>query len=448
MVTRGVVVSAACPYYVAMLIQSLPHPPDLLALHASDRAYFPFLLQGVGDRGWDVLMAAPQSQAIYQDPLQAVQFWADLQALNFSASENSQFPFVGGWFVFLSYELLHALEPSVKPWEAADFPLAVLSRVPAAVLINRESGEAWVIAENEAETAWQETIDRVSSLQDAGYQEEHIIPLAVREESPEYFLDGVVAIQKYIFEGDVFQVNLSRAWAAEMPMGTRAAAIYRQLRHVNPGPFNALADFGGTQIISSSPERLLSIRQGLVSTRPIAGTHPRSVDPVEDLAVKARLINSSKERAEHIMLIDLERNDLGRICVPGSVRVEELMSVETYAFVHHIESVVSGQLRPTVHPAAAIAALFPGGTITGCPKVRTMQIIRELESGPRGAYTGSLGYINRDGSMDLNILIRSFMQKGTALQFRAGAGIVADSDPLRELAETRAKAKGLLRALE
>lgn len=438
-------------YYLPMLIQSLSQIPDLLVLQASDPDYFPFLLQGVGDRGWDILMAGPESLQIYAQPGDAFAFWRDISLLSFNPAENGPFPFIGGWFVYLGYELLHPLESSVTSWPEANFPLAALARVPAAVLFNRGTGESWVIAEDHAETTWQELVDRLAATNCGGTtasSSSHHSPLQITEESPEIFLDGVATIRDYIYEGDVFQVNLSRAWRAEMPADANAVDLYRQLRQANPGPFNALVNMGDTQILSSSPERLLSIRQGLVSTRPIAGTHPRSFDPKEDLALKARLIQSTKERAEHIMLIDLERNDLGRICVPGSVQVEELMSVESYAFVHHIESVVSGRLQPQQHPASAIAALFPGGTITGCPKVRTMQIIRELESGPRGAYTGSLGYINHDGSMDLNILIRTFMRKDTGLEFRAGAGIVADSDPERELAETRAKAKGLLRALQ
>jgi anthranilate synthase component 1 len=206
--------------------------------------------------------------------------------------------------------------------------------------------------------------------------------------------------------------------------------------------------FGDFALLCSSPERLVAVRGGNVSTRPIAGTRPRGATPAEDAALVRSLLNNEKERAEHVMLIDLERNDLGRVCAGGSVRVDEYMSVETYAHVHHIVSNVSGRLRRGVSPIGVIRALFPGGTITGCPKIRCMQIIAELEACGRGAYTGSIGYLNRDGSCDLNILIRTITAQGTAFRFRAGAGIVADSDPLLELAETRAKAEGLLRALE
>jgi anthranilate synthase component I len=200
-------------------------------------------------------------------------------------------------------------------------------------------------------------------------------------------------------------------------------------------------------VISSSPERLVQIQNGRVHTRPIAGTRPRGADAASDRQLAAVLLSNEKERAEHVMLIDLERNDLGKVCVGGSVRVDEFMSVETYAHVHHIVSNVSGALRSDVSPVDVLRAVFPGGTITGCPKVRCMEIIAALEGCGRGAYTGSLGYIGRDGSADFNILIRTMSSDASGVSFRAGAGIVADSDPNRELAETRAKALGLLQAL-
>jgi anthranilate synthase component 1 len=192
---------------------------------------------------------------------------------------------------------------------------------------------------------------------------------------------------------------------------------------------------------------LLAVRDGRASTRPIAGTRPRAANDTEDDALLRELIAHPKERAEHVMLIDLERNDLGRICEPGTVEVDEMMVLESYAHVHHIVSNVRGRLRHDVDPGDTIRAVFPGGTITGCPKVRCMEIIAELEGVPRGAYTGSFGYLNRDGSLDLNILIRTMVMQGNTLSFRAGCGIVADSEPVAELSETEAKAAGLLKAL-
>jgi anthranilate synthase component 1 len=244
----------------------------------------------------------------------------------------------------------------------------------------------------------------------------------------------------------VYQTNLSRQWRGESPDSIDPILIYQRLRAANPGPFAALLRDGDFAVISSSPERLLSIRGNIASTRPIAGTRPRGSTPGEDAALVRTLLGSEKERAEHVMLIDLERNDLGRVCRAGSVQVDEYMALETYAHVHHIVSNVSGRLSQDISPIGVLRAMFPGGTITGCPKVRCMQIIAELEGAGRGAYTGSLGYLNRDGSCDFNILIRTISADAHGVRFRAGAGIVADSNPRQELAETRAKAKGLLRA--
>jgi anthranilate synthase component 1 len=201
-------------------------------------------------------------------------------------------------------------------------------------------------------------------------------------------------------------------------------------------------------VISSSPERLVSRRGDQVQTRPIAGTRPRLAAGEADEPSRESLLQNPKERAEHVMLIDLERNDLGRVCAAGSVRVDEFMALESYAHVHHIVSNVSGTLRAEVSPGELIKAVFPGGTITGCPKVRCMEIIAELEDRPRGFYTGAMGYLGRDGSLDLNILIRSIVTRADKLSFAAGSGIVADSDPVRELEEARAKAKGMLLALQ
>lgn len=419
----------------------LPCAPDLLALHASRRDLFPALLQSSAREGWDILFALPETSRVYSHA-EAADFLHDLAGLPHETALDTVLPFSGGWLVYAAYELLEMFEPSVAAWPDRTFPVAALIRCPAAILIERSTQQAMLMAENGelletlAQALQQETNWQASPLEIA----------RISEDTPQQFLDGVNTCKRYIREGDVFQVNLSRGWDVSLARGS-AADVYASLRQANPAPFSALFDLGEHQIVSSSPERLVEVRGDLIQTRPIAGTHPRSSDPLEDAALKQRLLDTPKERAEHIMLVDLERNDLGRLAVPGSVEVNELMAVATYAFVHHIESNIRARLRPGINAAQILRALFPGGTITGCPKVRCMQIIRELEDRPRQAYTGSLGYINRDGSLDLNILIRTFMQHDKALYFRAGAGIVADSDPERELMETRHKARGLLRAL-
>jgi anthranilate synthase component 1 len=245
----------------------------------------------------------------------------------------------------------------------------------------------------------------------------------------------------------VFQVNLSRQWRSHLPEECDPAALYAALRHCNPAPFSGSFRDGARAVLSSSPERLVRVSGHTIETRPIAGTRPRFVGD-DDAERVQELVGNPKERAEHVMLLDLERNDLGRVCEPGTVEVDELMGVETYAHVHHIVSNVRGRLRSNASPGKILRALFPGGTITGAPKVRCMEIISELEGIGRGAYTGSLGWLNRDGDMDLNILIRTLEIDGAVCRLRAGSGIVFDSVPERELEETRAKAKGLLRALD
>jgi anthranilate synthase component 1 len=271
---------------------------------------------------------------------------------------------------------------------------------------------------------------------------------SIREEDPDAYLERVRRGKEYVAAGDIYQTNLSRPWHVELDRDPDVGALYNRLCNTNPAPFAALTQWRGATIVSSSPERLLRVEGRRVDTRPIAGTRPRSRRPGDDVAEMAALVEHPKERAEHIMLIDLERNDLGRVCEAGTVRVDELMTIESYAHVHHIVSNVSGTLRSDVTPIEALRAVFPGGTITGVPKFRCMQIIAELEGVGRGAYTGSLGYLGRNGTMDLNILIRTMALMGRQIEFRAGAGIVADSEPQRELGETRAKARGLLAAFE
>lgn len=356
-------------------------------------------------------------------------------------------PFHGGWLVYLSYELAGYIEPSLKLPAPLHGPIAQAIRVPVAIVLEHATARAWIVAE----PGHQAVIPQIEADIAAATPPEpftgKLVFDDIREDAPLTYLNSVRRALEYIAAGDVYQANLSRAWRAKVGRGVRSHHIYERLRQTNPAPFGAIAQLDDLCIISSSPERLVEVRGGLISTRPIAGTRPRGEDEHSDQGLARELRAHPKEQAEHVMLIDLERNDLGRICDPGSVEVDEFMVLESYAHVHHIVSNVRGRLRKDISPGQVIAAVFPGGTITGCPKVRCMQIIGELEGEARGAYTGSLGYLNRDGSMDLNILIRSMELRGDLLVLRAGAGIVADSIPERELEETRAKARGVLRAL-
>jgi len=265
------------------------------------------------------------------------------------------------------------------------------------------------------------------------------------------YMQAVEQVKDYIAAGDVFQANIARFWSLPFEAG-HLTDLYARLRKVNAAPFSSFvrieSEQGLLHLISASPERLFRISAaGEIDTRPIAGTRKRADGDAQDDSLRTELLLSEKERAEHIMLVDLERNDLGRVCQPGSVEVNEHMVIERYATVQHIVSNVRGHLAAGHDMVDVFKAMFPGGTITGCPKVRCMEIIHELENNARGPYTGGLGYVAWDGSADMNILIRTFWHYKGDLNWAAGAGIVADSDPEHELIETEHKAAGLLRAL-
>jgi anthranilate synthase component 1 len=431
-------------------LQSEPLRPDLVRLQASNPQRYPGLFLGSGDTGWDVLFAFPQDivQATAADGLRGLQAHPAMQLHPLrSVQSDHGLPFTGGWLCAFAYELGGLFEPSAGLADDADFPIAWLARIPAAILFDRHSGRCVLVAESGQHAL----IDSMARDLAQALPAIPALPAltTLHEDDPAAFLAGVARIQDYIRAGDAFQVNLSRGWRAEFAAPVAPASLFARLMQKNPAPFSALLQTDEWAIVSSSPERLVRLdRSGRLETRPIAGTHPRSEDAMEDAALRARLQAHPKERAEHVMLVDLERNDLGRVCEPGSVKVAALMEIASYRHVHHIESTVCGKLREGASVFDVLRAVFPGGTITGCPKVRTMQIIHELEQTPRRSYTGSVGYINHDGSFDFNILIRSFLLRGREASFRAGAGIVADSVAARELDETRAKARGLLRALE
>ena len=432
---------------------------DLFAPAAAFPKRYPCLLEsvvrGTAQSRYDILFAFPRGRLTLQadgqlsdDAGQQVggRFLDALDAAwrkeRLPASDD-ELPFHGGWVLLLAYELAGEVEPSLRLTPPPVLPVAMALRCPAAIIIDHARDCTILIAEAGEEgllDMLEKDLTVVPELAPLA------APLSWDEDAPKEFLDGVERIQQHLHDGDIFQVNLSRAWRARYAQVPAPAALYSVLRKANPAPFAGLLQQEGWSVVSSSPERLVEVRRGVAQTRPIAGTRPRL--PGDDELARIRELSAHpKERAEHVMLIDLERNDLGRVCVPGTVVVDELMVVESYAHVHHIVSNVSGCLREGVTPGQVIAATFPGGTITGCPKVRCMEIIAVLEQSPRGAYTGALGYLDRNGDLDLNILIRTLTQVGAEVSLRAGAGIVADSIAASELDETRLKARGLLRAL-
>lgn len=268
----------------------------------------------------------------------------------------------------------------------------------------------------------------------------------IYEMSKKQYMDIVRRAKEYIAAGDIFQANLSQRISTNI--GNKETwHIYKTLRKINPSPFAVYADFGDYHVVSSSPERLIRVLGGTIDTRPIAGTRPRGVNTTEDEAMRKELLLNEKERAEHIMLIDLERNDIGRVSKYGTVIVDELMITEDYSHVIHIVSNIRGILQEGKTCLDVLRATFPGGTITGVPKVRCMEIIDELEPVLRGLYTGSFGYISFGGNMDMNIIIRTMIIKDGFAYVQAGAGIVADSDPEREYYETLKKAEALIKTL-
>ena len=439
--------------------RSLDGRRDLLAAAAAVPQRYPCLLpsvsHGTAQSRYDILFAFPgdrlilSADGVLRDGTGSKQPGRFLDALDRAWQAERQpvdddgLPFHGGWVLLLSYELAGEIEPGLTLRPPSDLPLALAVRCPAAVIVDHLLGRTILVAEAghgdlldmlEGDLALPPSWPGLST------------PESCVEDAPGDFLDGVERIHEHLYAGDIFQVNLSRGWRARYAHAPVPAALYAALCQANPAPFAGLLQQSGWAVLSSSPERLVEVRAGVAQTRPIAGTRARL--PGEDEPARIRELSSHpKERAEHVMLIDLERNDLGRVCVPGTVEVDELMAVESYAHVHHIVSNVRGCLRAEVTPGQVIAATFPGGTITGCPKVRCMEIIAALEHTPRGAYTGALGYLDRNGELDLNILIRTLTLVGNEVSLRAGAGIVADSVAASELEETRAKARGLLRAL-
>jgi len=432
--------------------------PRMLALHARDPARYPVLLESAAPGGrlgrHSLLMSAPGEQlCLHRDgritgPGTGGRFCTRLNdwwRAEQGAAPPEPWPFGGGWFLYLGYELAAEVEPTLVLPASPLEVVACAWRMRAGLLHDHETGQSVVIAESGGEGAAERMLADFQGVEPEMGAEVRCPPESVTEDDPGAYLSACRQALQHIAAGDVYQANLARSWRAPLPDGANPAALYARLRATNPGAFAGIAALPGVTILSSSPERLVRVQGRQVDTRPIAGTRPRRASG--NAAAIAELTGSPKERAEHVMLIDLERNDLGRLCEAGSVKVDEFMVVESYAHVHHIVSNVSGRLRADVEPGDVIRALFPGGTITGCPKVRCMQLIGELEGTGRGAYTGAMGYLALDGSLDLNILIRTMTIHNGRIELRAGAGIVADSDPLQELDETRAKARGLLRAL-
>lgn len=363
----------------------------------------------------------------------------------------SELPFLGGAVGYLSYDLGRELE--VLPDETEDdlqMPHIYMGFYDPVVAIDHERDKIYILS-----TCLPGYRERIEELKESWSQLTPlppILPLQGRRDprpisnfSKKDYIAAVSKTLEYIGAGDIFQANISQRFQSPLPF--KPFDLYRLLRHKNPAPFSAYLQFPEFQVASSSPERFIELRGRHLQTRPIKGTRPRGKTPKEDHQLKEELYYSAKDRAENVMIVDLERNDFGRIASYGSVNVEELYSVEEFATVFHLVSTVAGELREGLGAVDVIKNTFPGGSITGAPKIRAMEIIEELEPVKRNVYTGSIGYLDFRGDMDLNIVIRTFILKEGEAYFQVGGGIVADSEPEKEHQETLDKAKALMESL-
>ncbi len=359
-------------------------------------------------------------------------------------------PFMGGAVGYFGYDLARRLEhlPSTAH-DAEHLPEMQVGIYDWAVVVDHQQQRAFLASYGRAPLTRQHWGDLLAVFtrteQPANSVFKVTSPVSSNLDEASY-ARAFERIQHYIHEGDCYQVNLAQRFEAQAEGDAWTA--YRQLRQRSPAPFAAYLNLPDVQILSASPERFLQVRRGAVETKPIKGTRPRHVDPAQDRANAEELLSSLKDRAENLMIVDLLRNDIGKNCVPGSVRADRMFELESYANVHHLVSTVSGRLAPGHTALHLLRGCFPGGSITGAPKLRSMQIIEELEPHRRGVYCGAIGYIGFDGNMDTNIAIRTAVFSGGTIRFWAGGGIVADSVADKEYRETWDKAANMLSLME
>lgn len=388
---------------------------------------------------------------LHGNPLELMQHYMG----KYKTEQNEAYPpFQGGAMGYFSYDCIRYIEklPSIAQ-DDLEIPDVYFLLFDDVFVFDIEEKALWLITHytNNRESA-EERLEELEKLWTKDISPVFIALSHVQNHEPsvsfteEGFIDAVKRVQEYIAAGDVFQVNLSVRQTK--PLLSHPMEIYTKLREINPSPYMAYMELSDFQIVSGSPELLIKKKGKEVSTRPIAGTRSRGKDEAEDEALANELIENEKERAEHVMLVDLERNDLGRVCKYGTVEVNEFMVIEKYSHVMHIVSNVRGEINEECGTFDVVKAVFPGGTITGAPKIRTMEIIEELEPVRRGIYTGSIGWISYSGEMELNIVIRTLLAKDGQAHVQAGAGIVIDSNPKNEYKESLKKAIALWRAKE
>lgn len=377
----------------------------------------------------------PQAEA----PLEAV---SRLLAARHRPGVSGLPPFQGGLAGFIGYEFGRSLEPKARLPAFGDGPDLMLHVYDTVIGVDHLQERAWIVSPSEDEASRLEAMLEqkprpLGSHAIAGWQSNF---------TREAYEAAVARTVDYILAGDIFQANISQRFQAAIPEGFDPLSFYARLRSINPAPFACYLDFDGLGVVSSSPERLVRLDGGKVEARPIKGTRRRDADPARDAALVAELSSSRKDRAENVMIVDLLRNDLSRVCRPGSVRVPVLCGLESYAGVHHLTSVVSGELQSGTTSADLLGAVFPGGSITGAPKIRAMEIIAEIEQVPRGIYCGSVGYLGFGGEADFNIAIRTVSFANGLASFQGGGGITARSTPAAEYDETLTKVARIMQA--
>ncbi len=362
-------------------------------------------------------------------------------------------PFQGGAAGFFGYDLGRDLE-TITPHatDNPDMPDMAVGLYDRVFVYDHEKKSAFLIVHAAHEKDAKEKYAHFEKLISSGHGYRHKpLPDAKLDWSSSHtaksYRDDVQTIIDYIYAGDIFQANLSQRFDAALPRDFAPYAHYLNLRAVNPAPFASFMNFGNVILASASPERFLQIGAGRrVETRPIKGTHKRAESPDMDALYREKLLTSVKDRAENVMIVDLLRNDISKVCEDFSVHVDQLCGVESFAGLHHLVSIIKGTLRADYHPADLMAACFPGGSITGAPKIRAMEIIETLEKTRRGAYCGAMGYIGFNGMMDTNITIRTLVYQGQKVSFQAGGGITAQSDPEAEYQETLTKAQAIFKS--
>jgi para-aminobenzoate synthetase component 1 len=450
------------------LLSEIPYRPDSAGLFEAlaDRPWAVFLDSGrprTQSGRYDILAADPYVTLVWRDGVAEVRDRAGVtlspedpfallrRHLGERAAPIAGLPFSGGAIGWFAYDLGRSIErlPAIAE-DAEGTPELAVGLYDWALVVDHGKARAYLVGRGRdprTVARWPELVRTFSEPAPPRARAPFRVTGPVRSNlTPEGYAAAFERIQRHIRDGDCYQVNLAQRFAA--PAQGDAWCAYRALRGLNPAPFSAFLSTPHGCVLSSSPERFLHLRGGVVQTRPIKGTRPRGGTPAADRALAGELAASAKDRAENLMIVDLLRNDLGRVCAPGSVRVPELFAVESYATVHHLVSTVSGCLAPGQDAVSLLRACFPGGSITGAPKVRAMQVIEALEPHRRGVYCGAIGYLGFDGAMDTNIAIRTLVHSHATIRCWAGGGIVHDSAMEAEYQETLDKAAALLRLLD